>query len=362
MLPHGTVNIGNLSRLRGVLEKTCKGNEITIGFIGGSITQGSLATKEENCYAFRVYQWLEKKFPLSKVNYVNAGIGATTSQYGVARVNRDLLVHRPDIVFVEFSVNDEANIFFEETYEGILRNILNDCTDPFVVIINNMFYNNGRNAQEFHNRIGREYEIPIVSMKDSIYNDIKEGKIKASDVTPDMLHPNDSGHELVAEKITLFLEYLFEEAKYSFEGYRMIMPITKNRFQYSKILNNVNLKISGTGFLADNKKKKGITDIFKTGWLATKKGDFFEVNIEGSYFAVQYRKTIQKPAPVCRLLIDDFEEIILDGNFCENWGDCLYLQTLAYGLENRTHNIRVEVIEVDPNSKTPFYLAAFIVG
>ena len=362
MLPQGTVNVGNLSRLSEVLEKAWKGKEITVGFIGGSITQGSLATKEENCYAYLVYQWLKSKFPLSKVNYVNAGIGATTSQYGVARVNRDLLVHKPDMVFVEFSVNDDANMFFEETYEGLLRTVIHDRNQPFVAVINNMYYDNGRNAQDFHNRIGMAYDIPIISMKEGIYSEIRQGVRSAKDLTTDMLHPNDEGHALVAQRIISFLEYLIEESKFAAKSYHIGMPVTKNRFQYSRILNNVNLKVNGTGFVADHSKKKGITDIFKTGWLAAQKGDFFEVDLEGSYFAIQYRKTIRKPAPVCRLLIDDFEEIILDGNFYESWGDCLFLQTIACGLENKMHKIRVEVIEAKPDCKTPFYLAAFIVS
>ena len=61
----------------------------TIGFLGGSITQGSLATEHENTYAYRVYKWWCDTFPQAKFNYVNGGIGGTDSYYGVSRAVTD---------------------------------------------------------------------------------------------------------------------------------------------------------------------------------------------------------------------------------------------------------------------------------
>jgi lysophospholipase L1-like esterase len=43
---------------------------------------------------------------MAKFDYINAGIGGTTSQFGVTRVENYLLCYHPDFVIVEFSVND----------------------------------------------------------------------------------------------------------------------------------------------------------------------------------------------------------------------------------------------------------------
>ena len=43
----------------------------------------------------------------------------------VHRAYRDLLKHDPDVVFVEFAVNDQKTKILENTYEMLLRNILN---------------------------------------------------------------------------------------------------------------------------------------------------------------------------------------------------------------------------------------------
>ena len=45
----------NLARLKECMRRAEMGEELTIGFLGGSITQGSLATEHENTYAYRVF-------------------------------------------------------------------------------------------------------------------------------------------------------------------------------------------------------------------------------------------------------------------------------------------------------------------
>ena len=114
----------NLARLKNCMRRAEAGEELTLGFFGGSITQGSLATKHEYCYAYRVFRWWEEAFPKAKFHYINGGIGRTTSHYGVSRVVNDLLMYQPDFVVVDFSVNDKPEDFFQETYEGLIRKLL----------------------------------------------------------------------------------------------------------------------------------------------------------------------------------------------------------------------------------------------
>ena len=113
----------------------------------------TLPSTPKNCYAYLVYEWWKKSFPNAAFSFVNGGIGGTTSHYGGARAWKDVLCYRPDIVTVDFSVNDDANEFFEETYEGTLRRLLAAPSAPAVVVLNNVFYDTGKNAQDYHNRI-----------------------------------------------------------------------------------------------------------------------------------------------------------------------------------------------------------------
>lgn len=166
-------NTMNKERLINCIRCARNGEELTIAFFGGSITQGSLADKPEEMYARRVFSWWEKTFPQATFHYVNGGIGGTTSHYGVSRVVTDLLMYQPDFVVVDFSVNDEPEAFFQETYEGLIRKILSWDSEPAILLLNNVFYDSGKNAQNLHNEIGDYYGIPHVSIKESIYADMK---------------------------------------------------------------------------------------------------------------------------------------------------------------------------------------------
>lgn len=93
----------------------------------------------------------------------------TTSHYGVSRVVTDMLMYQPDFVVVDFSVNDDPNEFFQETYEGMIRRMLMWSSKPAVLLLNNVFYDTGKNAQEYHNRVGDWYHLPHVSIKDTVW-------------------------------------------------------------------------------------------------------------------------------------------------------------------------------------------------
>lgn len=97
-----------------------------------------------------MYTWWKETFPQAEFVYCNAGIGGTTSEFGAARVGTDLLAERPDFVIVEFSVNDESTEHFKETYEGLVRKILGAAWNPAVLLVHNVFYHNGANAQVMH--------------------------------------------------------------------------------------------------------------------------------------------------------------------------------------------------------------------
>ena len=51
---------------------------------------------------------------------------------------------------------------------------------------------------------------------------------------------------------------------------------------------------------------------------------------------------------------------ILDGNFEENWGDCLYLEPVLHHGENKTHTVEIEIINDETEDATPFYLLSLI--
>ena len=367
----------NITRLKNLMKRAANGESLVIGFLGGSITQGSLSSTPETCYAYLVYEWWKKSFPNAEFSFVNGGIGGTTSHYGGARAWKDVLCYRPDIVTVDFSVNDDANEFFEETYEGTLRRLLMAPSAPAVVVLNNVFYDTGKNAQDYHNRIADHYGIPHVSIKDTIFPDVESGKIVRADITPDNLHPNDKGHRLVADEICKLLDSIKAEveketiADENIEGKStkteasvlLPAPLTENAYEHSRLIQIQDNEAILDGFLVDPIEKKGMLDIFKNGWTAAHTNDKISFEIECSCLAVQYRKSVQQPVPKAKAVIDGDEAhaVILDGNFTEDWGDCLYLEPLLHHAEKKVHRIEITVTDAKDIVR-PFYLVSLIVS
>lgn len=376
-----TVNQEIISRgakLAACMERAQRGEELTIGFFGGSITQGSLASEESFTYARRVFRWWENTFPQARMHDVNGGIGGTCSCFGGARAERDLLMYRPDVVVVDFSVNDRAEAFYQETYEGLLRRIMKASSCPAVLVLNNVYYDSGKSAQDLHNAVAAHYGLPWVSIRDSIYREMNQGNYRQKDLTPDGLHPNNQGHMLVAGEIIRLLEQINERRKaggYAREFAEILrerqkrtlllpQPLTDNGYEHSVLLNIQNSQPVLHGFRVDTREKMGRLDVFKQGWIGKKTGDKLRFSVDCSCIAVQYRKTMQRPAVSARLILDGKREeaVVLDGNFEETWGDCLYLQPILHHGEKKMHEVEIEVTEAGREGEMPFYFLGLIVA
>lgn len=98
------------------LAKVEAGDELRVAYLGGSITAAP---------GWRVQsrEWLQKKYPNAKLTEIHAAIGGTGSDLGVFRLQRDVLRHKPDLMFVEFAVNDGGAPpeRIHKAMEGIVR-------------------------------------------------------------------------------------------------------------------------------------------------------------------------------------------------------------------------------------------------
>ena len=212
--------------------------------------------------------------------------------------------------------------------------------------------------------MGDWYQIPHVSIKDTLYKEMKAGMYTREELTPDGLHPNDTGHELVAAEIITFLESVKNGMHEREEDIFLPEPMTDNAYEQARRLTIREISPKLLGFRADTEEKTGHLDFFKNGWIARKAGDKILFEVEGSCIAVQYRKTITKPALRARLILDGRIEHarILDGNFEEDWGDCLYLESILHHGERKKHTVEIEVMEDEIKVAEPFYLLSLIIA
>lgn len=351
---------GNSARLKKLMKRAQEGADLHIGFLGGSITQGSLASKPENCYAARVFQWWERTFPKSRFSFINGGIGGTTSLYGAARAWMDVMRYRPDFVMIDFTVNDDATPFFQESFEGVIRQLYR--SGAAVMILNNICYDTGVNAQEYHNPLAEYYQIPAVSMREGLYAMIQDGTFAAAEVTPDNLHPNDKGHELLAYMITYQLERALENLEQDEEEPAYPAPMTANRFEHAKRWQITNCDPKLHGFLTDPRERTALLDLYKNGWTACHVGDTFSLELDCSHISVQYLRSVNKPRPKVEAVVDGDADhaVLLDGNFDQDWGDCLALTPVYDGRERGRHHLQLTVREAPAQAAGPFYLVSVI--
>lgn len=139
-------------------------------------------------------------------------------------------------------------------------------------------------------------------------------------------------------------------------------PLTENAYEHSVRWQNHNAAPALAGFVPDETPQEHITQMFRRGYTASHTGDAIRFTVEGTCLAVQYRKSVNKPAPIAKAVVDGDEKnaVILDANFDEDWGDCLYLQDLLVHGEDGPHTVEITVTETHENDAAPFYLVSLI--
>ncbi len=103
---------------------------VAIAYLGGSIT-------EQNSWRVRSLDYFRKRFPKSQITEIQAAIGGTGSELGAFRLGPDVLRHRPDLVFVEFAVNDNGRKAADilRSMEGIVRHIWTELPETDICFV-----------------------------------------------------------------------------------------------------------------------------------------------------------------------------------------------------------------------------------
>ena len=208
VVTNSIVTTGNTNRLKNVFERADKGEEITVAYIGGSITEGynSDVTK---CWAQLSFNELSERVPKAKMNYVNAGMSGTPSIIGLIRSERDVIAPygNPDIVFIEFAVNDAQDSVSKEAYESLVRRMLGLPNNPAVILLFTQT-KTGYNCQEHMSEIGNNYGLPMISVPDSLGDEFESGRMDWSLYSDDEAHPNIYGHRYIADMVRRLYDYV----------------------------------------------------------------------------------------------------------------------------------------------------------
>jgi lysophospholipase L1-like esterase len=254
--------------------KAQKGDSVRVAYLGGSITAQE---------GWRVYslKWMKEKFPNAKFKEINAAIGGTGSDFGVFRLNDHVLKFHPDLVFVEFAVNDGSapSEKIIRSMEGIVRQIWqkNPFIDIcFVYTLKEDFLEGEKSgvlptSAQAMEKVADKYAIPTINFGFEVSNQVKEGKLiftnkenkEVAGVTvfcPDGVHPYvETGHKIYNKVLTRSFEAMMETYKGKAMKHRLTEPMAPDYFSNTKMLDLTAGKLSDNWMIIKAKDDFGFS-------------------------------------------------------------------------------------------------------
>lgn len=191
--------------------KARDGENLTVAFLGGSLTWGAQATDPlQTSYRALVGKKLIAAYPQAHFTFRDAAIGGTGSQLASFRLERDVLAHEPDLLFLDFTINDNPYVEPSEhrlaSYEGVVRRLVAKGIPIVQVVLpakKDLDANpEARPLDPLHKAIGSAYGLPLADAVALARRRAAEGMTTADllwDLPTDQTHPGDAGYALYAD-------------------------------------------------------------------------------------------------------------------------------------------------------------------
>lgn len=349
MYERAVVSEGNKARLAKAMKKAANGEDITVGVIGGSITQGSSATDHNNCYAELFHKYWVEKFPQSNVNFVNAGIGGTNSYLGVHRVDTQLLDSKPDAVIVEFSVNDTDKLMNKYSYDSLVRKILNCDSQPAVMLLFTT-QEDGTSLWETHKEIGAAYDLPMLSYRAVVYPEVSAGTLDWKDISPDNIHPNDEGHKLIGQLVSRYLDSVYDDldniddSSVAFDT----PAYTADYYKDAKMLGASDItpqEISGF----EQGGNSVYPELFPDNFVTEDEG-YLKFETECKCLGFFYLKKVDGKGGKYDVYVDGERKGTLDADFKGGWGNYGETQQILISKDSEKHTVEIKLAEGSTNT------------
>lgn len=201
MLEASVLAVGSNGRLKKVVQRMQDGESVSFALIGGSVTEGALADSYEESYGDSFAAKLREAYPEAEVNYVNAGLSGTGSALGIMRYERDVEEQAggaPDVVFLEFAINDYQEPTEGRAYESLIRRILLEDRETAVVLLFSVSRSEW-NMQDIYIPMGEHYGLPMVSIREAVKKPLADNDLTKEKFFADEYHPTTYGHKIMAD-------------------------------------------------------------------------------------------------------------------------------------------------------------------
>jgi lysophospholipase L1-like esterase len=188
-------------------QKLFAGETVRVVCFGDSVTGVYYHTGSRRAYTDMLGIALGRVGSHAKVEMINAGISGHTTADGLARIDRDVLRHKPDLVTVMFGLNDMTRVPLDQ-YRENLKEIVTKCrgvgSEVILATPNNVISTSGRPTEKLIQycdvvrEAAQEMNVPVCDA----YRELDA--VRAHDafdwrlLMSDAIHPNMDGHKRLA--------------------------------------------------------------------------------------------------------------------------------------------------------------------
>lgn len=376
MIARSLMQTGNPARIKKAIAKARRGEDCTLAYIGGSITQGAGAIPiDKNSYAYKSYESFANTYGTgANVHFVKAGVGGTPSELGMLRVERDILRDgkvNPDIIVIEFAVNDEGDETKGVCYESLVRKCLALPNKPAVILLFAVFSYDW-NLQDRLSPVGRVLDLPMTSVLDAVVPQFRlrkgEGRVLSKNqFFYDIYHPSNAGHKIMAACITNLIaacdrmddvedetEKLMEKTPAIGKTFEDVLLMDKN-YVYDKAVISEGAFTETDTQLQCVEMDDVLTPVpeFPYNWMYTGKkdgkNDFFEMKITCKSLLLIYKDSGSLEVGKADVFVDDAYVLTADP-LKNGWVHCnpVILFTNEQAAE---HVVRIQMAKGDEEKK-----------
>lgn len=322
------------------------GEPVTVACIGGSITQGTVAKgtlddtlEQKKAYADIFHEWWQERFPETEITFINAGIGGTDSYLGVHRLEQDVMCYEPDLVLVEFSVNDGNDNFYKKTYDNLLYNILSDESAPAVMLLF-MAQTNGVSAQTNDVLVGFHYQVPMVSYANVMENMLETKRFTEEELSGDGVHPSALGHAVTGEILWNYLNNVYAQRNGLEISVHEPEPLTRAAYGNARILDSDDIEPDEQGDFV----RESVCQQFGNGWGCDgQEGIVFTASF--SRLGILYYATTDGKSGQVEVLVDGISVRNVDGDFTGGWGNAIKAVEVYDSDEAAVHTVEIRRTE-----------------
>ena len=185
---------------------------INLVFHGHSVPAGYAKTPEVRTFDSYPYQLLAKLkacYPYAVINIIVTAKGGENSLQGAERFKHDVLIHQPDVLFIDYALNDQ-NIDLAQTKKA-WENMIRQATSRHIKVILltpspdlRVNFSDSTNVLKKNTdqiiRLANENHIGLINSL-TVFNNLFARGDSLKNYMAQVNHPNKRGNELIADEI-----------------------------------------------------------------------------------------------------------------------------------------------------------------